>query len=154
MKNIVNGITLEDTFNTVVPNSVKLFMALPDRKTSVSNDWEDENGLDIDLTNPTFEARTFQFQCVTRGATMEELKANYFALFTLLKISGQYTWYNDFVNMTIYVYFQKQTSMDNVYKDGNGGLAINHTLQFGETDPTLNLPNVYLVDDQNRFLVP
>lgn len=154
MKYLINGSDLKTIYGIDITNAISPFFAFPDRKASVQNDFPDENGLDIDLTVPTFSARTFTFNCVCSGSNMDDLKSKYFGLFTLLKIQGSYSVYSDWVNMSVYAYYQKQANLGIPYKNSEGGISIKFDLTFGETDPFINIPNVFLVDDQNRFLVP
>lgn len=151
---ILNGVDLEATFGVVIKNVVNALMALPDRKPSLSHDFPDENGLDVDLSNPTFVARDFTFNCVLTADTVENLKNQYFAFFTLLKQQGSYQLYNDFLDMTIDIYYQKQANLSGIQAITNNGYAVTFDLNFSETDSDLNIPIIYLVDEQNRFLVP
>lgn len=153
MTNILNGNDLYSTYGLTITNVVPALLALPDRKASVSHDFPEENGISIDLTNPAFSARTFTFNCILQADTVGDLKNRYQGLFTLLKIAGTYQFYNSFLDMTVYLFYQKQSNLTSVNRTASG-FAIKFDLQFGETDPDANLPDVYLVDDQNRFIVP
>lgn len=154
MNNLINAINLKTTFNTEVLNAVDQFMQLPDRKDSVKINVQDTNGIAIDLKTPKFEARPFAFKCVTIGATMDEYKSNYFGLFQLLKQQDTYQFYNDEVDMSIGIYFIKQTDLSGLYRTPERYYAQTFTLNFGETDAFSNLPIIELVDDGNNVLVP
>lgn len=153
MNYIVSGINLKEIFGVSIKNGVNAMLALPDRKQSLSHDFPEEDGIDIDLSNPTFSARDFTFNCILEGDTVEELTSRYLGLFTLLKQEGTYSIYNDFINITINVFYQKQGNLSDIQRT-SAGYAITFDLTFGEADPNTNLPTVYLVDDLNRFLVP
>jgi hypothetical protein len=155
MQYTINSVDLKTTYGIDIKNGVNAFLAMPDRKASVQHDFPEENGIDIDLTEPTFSARTFTFNCIQSSSTVADLQTKYWALFNLLKIAGSYAIYNDFLAATLQVYYQKQANLSNIQKNSQGGYSITYDLIFGESDPfAQNIPNVFLVDDQNRFLVP
>lgn len=153
MKYFFNAYDIKRYFNTEILNATSEYMQLPERKKSVTNNFEDENGQDIDLVAPKFDARVFNFNCVTKGETIPIFKEKYFALFNLLKIDGRYSVYNDFLDMTLFLFFVKQTNVSNMYKTAEG-FAMTHTLVFGETNPFDNIPMVTLVDDEFNVLIP
>lgn len=154
MTNIFGGYNILTSFNAIIPNVSTLLLNLPDRKASDSHDFPEKNGIVIDLDQPTFSARSFPFVFVFSGDTVEDVKDNFLAFFTICKQPGVKQFYNDFVNMSVYIYYVNQNGMQPMYKNSEGGWSLQCTINFSETDPDLNLPNVYLVDDQNRFLVP
>lgn len=154
MKYYINGYDLQATFGVLITNGTNAFMQLPERKPSVQNDFQNQNGIDIDLFEPKFAARTFVFNCVITAPTIEAFKSQYFGLFQLLKQQDEYTVFNDWLNMMIYLYFEKQTNISNMYSTPGGGFGMMFSLQFGETDPFGNLPIVELVDDLYNILVP
>ncbi|MEO7016270.1 MAG: hypothetical protein ABI067_06975 [Leifsonia sp.] len=154
MQYLINGSNLETIYGIKITNAVVPFFAFPERKASTQNNFPDQNGIQVDLTNPTFSARIFTFNCVQSSDTIANLTNTYFALFTLLKIQGTYSIYNDFVNMAVYAFYQKQANLTPPFRNSKGGVSIKFDLIFGETDPFANIPNLFLVDDQNRFLTP
>jgi hypothetical protein len=154
MRYLINGSDLQAVYGIQITNAVPPFLAFPDRKASTQNDFPDESGLQVDLTNPTFSARTFTFNCLQSAATIADLTNSYFALFTLLKIQGTYSIFNDYLNLTVYAFYQKQANLTQPYKNSQGGISIKFDLTFGETDPFANIPNIVLVDEQSRFLTP
>lgn len=154
MRYLFNAVDFKVAFNTIITNGVNQFMQLPDRKDSVSTDFQDTDGIDIDLDTPKFAARAFDFNCVTIGETIDQYKQNYFGLFALLKQQGTYTCYCDEVDMTLGLYYKKQINLSGLYRTPERYFAQTFTLQFGETNPFSNIPIVELVDDGYNVLVP
>lgn len=153
MKYYLNGSNLA-TYGLTITNGVNAFMQFPERKDSISNDFEDEDGIDIDLFAPKLKARNFLFDCTLVGNDITDFKTKYFALFQLLKQQNSYTLFNDFLNIIITVYYIKQESISGLYNVPGGKYGIRFQLQFGEADPTTNIPTVELVDDLYNILVP
>lgn len=157
MQFILNGQDLETTYGVIITNGVNAMMALPDRKASVSHDFPEQDGLDIDLTQPRFSARAFVFNCVLHAISIQDLQNKYFALFTMLRGAGSYQLFNSFLNLTINIYYTKQSNIGNIYKsvkNGVEGYAIKFDLNFNETNPDDNIPNIYLTNQDGQFLIP
>lgn len=154
MENYLNGIGMQAEFNTIVTNGVAVFYQMPTLKDSVSTNFQDTDGTDTDLDSKTFESRTFTLNCVLTAASIAEFNAKFWGLFSVLKINGVYTLYNDFYNLTLFIFYQKQLSPSALYRTEGGGYAQQFQLQFSEGDPFLNIPVIELVDDLNRVLVP
>lgn len=150
----LNGFNLKEIFDVITDLKPNPLMAFPGRKDSTKNDFLEQNGLDIDLSAPFFSARTFVYSCICSGATIDELKQNYWGFFKLLSTSGASQLYDDVINMLAYVYYVNQSNLGIIQANNKGGYSIPFDIQFGETDPTQNVPTIYLVDGQNRFLVP
>lgn len=155
MKYILNGYDLEEKFGLIIKNGVDPLLAMPERKESVTNDFQDQNGIEKDLAAPKFKARTFVFDCALEANDANDLQVKYFGLFNLLSQQGVYTLYNDFLNLTVTIFYTKFTSNNSgLYKTSNNKIATDFKLEFGETDPYGNIPIVYLVDDVDRYLIP
>lgn len=154
MKYYINGYDLEAMFGVIITNGANAFLQLPDRKESVQNDFQNEDGIDIDLFAPKFKARTFAFNCVITAPTIEAFKTQYFGFFQLLKQQELYEVFNDWLNMMLFLYYQKQANISNMYNTSSGGFGMTFQLQFGETEPFNNMPFVELVDDLFNVLVP
>jgi hypothetical protein len=154
MENYINGIGLRATFGTIVTNGVNVFYQMPELKPSVTTDFQDSNGVDTDLADKHFTSRTFVLNCTLEADNIADFNLKFWGLFGLLKINGVYSLYNDFYNMTLNVFYQKQISPSGLYQTSSGGIGQQFQLQFTEGDPFLNIPVVELVDDLNRVLVP
>lgn len=153
MKYFLNGVDIEATYGCVITNGMDMFFQLPGRKDSVDNDFEDEDGEDIDLTAPKFKARPFGFNCTIDSTGPSDFKTKFFGMFAILKQQDTYTLYNDFFDMTLNLYYIDQTNPSGMYKTEKG-IAMSFTLNFGETDPFGNMPIVELIDDLGNVLVP
>lgn len=154
MENYLNGIGLQATFNTIVTNGVAVFYQMPSLKDSVTTNFQDTDGTDTDLDDKKFESRTFTLNCVLTAQTIDDFNTKFWGLFSILKINGVYTLYNDYYNVTLNVFYQKQISPSALYRTPTHGFAQQFQLQFGEGDPFSNIPVIELVDDLNRVLVP
>lgn len=150
---IINGKDFWTIYNVFVELGSEDFMSYPSRKDSLSVDFQDENGIDIDLAAPRFAAREFRLKCVLSASTRDEAKMKYGALFTELASAGTHNLYiadND-ENYTVYYIRQENCSKISMLSSGYASLSFD--LIFGETDPTVNVKPVYLVDHLDRFII-
>ncbi len=154
MNYYLNGSDVKTQYGMDISNGVNMLMQLPTRKQSISNDFEDQNGLDIDLAVPKFSARQFIFECLITAPTISALQQFYFGLFSALKAGETYSLYNDYLQMTVNIYYIKQTNLGNIYRTSKAGYGIKFQLNFGERDALSNIPIVVLVDDEYNVLVP
>lgn len=155
MRKFINGKDLELNYGLVISNGTNMLMQLPDRKDSqISNDFLDENGLNIVLFDARFAARTFTFDCTLTADNVEDFKIKYFGLFRLLIVNDTYTYFDEWLNMTVNIYYQKQLTPSQMYKTQSGGVGMTFQLQFGERNPFDNIPYVELADDGFNVLVP
>lgn len=153
MKTFFNGVDIKAQLNIDATNAGNMFQQMPELKDKVTVKYTSENGYRTDLVNPTYEARTFSLDFVIEAETVEDLIYNYWQLFYIFKVNERMPVYNDYVNMTIFVYYKKQNSLSPIYKTAFG-VAQTFQLQFNETDPFENIPIVTLVDDAFNVLVP
>lgn len=154
MKYYFNAIDIKAVFNTTISNGSEIYLQLPDKKDSVEVNLNDMNGRKRDLYAPKYAARDFNFNCVTEGDDMEDFQKNYFGIWQLVKKAERIPVFNDHYNLTLNLYYEKQTNLSPMYSTSNGGYAVSYTLQFSETNPIDNIPIVELVDDLYNVLVP
>ena len=153
MKTYWNGVDIKERFNISITNAGNAFQQLPQLKEKVTTKYTSENGFRTDLNKPTYEARTFLFECFIEAETVKELIAKYWAFFSLINVGEKSSLYNDFVDETIYIFYQKQNNLSQIFKS-NHGFAQTWQLQCSETNPFDNIPIVLLVDDAYNVLVP
>jgi len=70
---LLNGSNIKTVYSVYIEKASG-FLALPRRKESLSNNWLDENGLEIDLTSPKWEARRSNLDCFILGTTYSDVR--------------------------------------------------------------------------------
>lgn len=140
-------------FGVKIEDGTGSFLAFPDRKPSLQNDWDDQNGIDIDLAAPRFSAREFRLKCVLVADTSVDFWDRYNGLFTELSGTGTHELQIEELDKTYHLYYKKQENLRKL-TDLKTALTkgVAFDLVFGETDPNANIEHVYLADDQDRFL--
>lgn len=159
MANKINEKDLEAVFGVMIERGgLHDFLAFPKRKDSLKHSWPEENGQEIDLVDPKFEARSFRLKCILKatGATVQETKDNFWTLynglFTEISSLGTHQLYLDSIDKEFTVFYVDQQSVSKIGYEGKR-MFIKFDLVFEETDPTTNIPKVYLTDESDNFLV-
>lgn len=160
MANKINNIDLQTVFGVSLrPGGSESFLQLPKRKSSLEHNWPERDGIDIDLTEPTFEARDFRLKCLlmASGATLTEARDNFWllynGLFTELSQPGHLDLFLGDYNKTFTLYYQGQDSLDKLTKVTSKKVCLSFDLLFSEADPSDNIEAVYLVDEQDRYII-
>lgn len=154
MQVLINGNDIDSLYRSKPLNLISQINQYLNRKVSVTTNWQDEDGQEMDTTYPKFDPRNFVIKFIVSGDNIADLLTNYWSLFSLLKIGGTYSLYNDYSNQTIFILYQKQDSLSQPFNDSVNGLSFTFNLTFTETDPFSNIPNIVLVDGTNRYLTP
>lgn len=155
----LNNKNLETVFGMFVERGgLNDFLAFPKRKSSLEHNWPDVNGNDIDLSSPTFEARQFTLKCalIATGENEQEKNDNFWnlynGLFTELSGEGTHELYLSTIDRTYSVYYVDQASVSKVAYEDNR-MIIKFDLIFQEADPFTNIQKVYLVDEDDNYLI-
>lgn len=153
MDNTLNGKSLKGLFGTLISGGSGSLLIYPKRKDSLSTDWPEEEGIDIDLSDPTFEAREFTLNMTLLADSLADFKSKYNGLFTELSGQDTHELYIGDHDTTYIVYYKSQANFKKLVNSfNNGKVGVTFDLVFGETNPDDNIPAVYLVDDQDRYL--
>lgn len=151
---ILNGKDLFGVFGTTVQSGSGSFLSFPERKGSLQHNWSDQDGLDIDLTSPKFEARDFRLQCTLISDARDDFWNKYNGLFTELSTMGTHQLYVEDLDKTYTLFYKSQTNLKKLTRlNSTSQIGVSFDLIFGETDPMDNIEAVYLVDDQDRYLI-
>ncbi|MCZ4244983.1 hypothetical protein [Pedobacter punctiformis] len=157
----LNNKDLESVFGVIIESDgLNEFLAFPKRKDSLNHNWPEVNGKDIDLSNPTFEARKFTLKCVLTalGSTDQIRNDNFWSqyngLFTELSGVGTHEIYLASIDKTFIAYYVDQQSVSKItHVDQEKKLIIKFDIIFQESDPFANIQKVYLVDQDDTFLI-
>lgn len=159
MANLLNNKNLKTLYGvSIETGGFNDFIAFPERKESLKKNWQNQDGQQVDLATPFFEPRRFKLSCMLKatGATAEEKKENFWnqynGLFTELKQPGHLTLYLDPLGKSFNLFYVQQEGVSKIGIEEKR-FFIKFDLVFEETDPNVNIPEVYLVDENDNFLI-
>ena len=130
------------------------FLKLPKRKESITHNWFDENGLDIDLTRTFLEAKEVVIKCVIIADNEVRFWDQYNRFLSLLIKPGTRRLTVNVFNMDYYVYYKDCSiySKLTAFKQ-TGKLICKFNLTVVEKVPGFqNLPT-FLVEESGKFII-
>lgn len=132
----INGINIE-TFGMILLRGGDVdFFAFPERKEPPQNDWFEQDGLDVDLSESFFNARKIAFKFRLKAISTADLTDRFLALETLLYASGAKSIYLSNLNKTLTLRFISVS--DFKFKGGlhkPGAKIAEFTCEFSEDNP-------------------
>jgi hypothetical protein len=109
-RHFLDNLDVYATYGLLVSEGKAAFEAFPQRKDSLSHDWPEQHGTDIDLMQPRFADKKVALRCIFVGKSAADLlgkKANFLAA---LCSPGWHTWrVDDHDNHTYAVYYEDAT---------------------------------------------
>lgn len=155
----LNGKDLKEVFSVTIAKGSEDFLAFPERKESLKNDFKDRDGIYVDLLEPKFQARKFTIKCnlIVKNEIVSvahaEFWQKYNGLFTELSTPGVLTLEISDLGKTFNVFYESQDNLEKLTQLQRNTIGVRFDLVFSETNPADNIDLVYLVDDQDRFLI-
>lgn len=152
---LLDGYDLWKQFGiTVEKGGLDDFLKLPKRKESITHNWLDENGLDVDLTRTFLEAKDVVMKCVIIADDEVKFWDQYNRFLSLLIKPGTRRLTVNVFNMDYYVYYKDCTiySKLTAFKQ-TGKLICKFNLTVAEKVPGFqNLPT-FLIEETGKFII-
>jgi hypothetical protein len=139
------------------PGSSDGFLRYPDRKEGTVNDWQDENGEEVDLSRVFLKSREVTLNCSFICENEAQFKECYTSFLVALVQPGQRRLEITELSKSYYVIYKGTPSFERVtrIKEGTfrGKIACKFTLTVKELQPKLDATNVHLVTQNGLFLI-
>ena len=156
-KYFIDGMDFWTIFNVFVESGSDDLLKYASRKVSITRDWADANGLDVDTSQVFFNAREISLKCSIVTDTPEDfwiMHKAFIAQWTLpglhrLQVGefGMRSYYCIYNDCSV---FQSFTSK----REGTGfKVACKFTLNITELEPSLSARDVFIVDHDGKFLI-
>lgn len=151
----IDGMDLWSTFSIGVEGGSDDFLKIPERKDSITHDWLDEDGIDIDLSRTFFKPRDIVLKCFSRTETKDDFFTKYYQLITVFRKPGLRRLTVSRHGKDYYVYYKDNNAMQsfNFRVLPSGHILTKFQLTIGEAKPDLQQIRTFLVDEQNRFII-
>lgn len=133
----IDTIDIWTTYGTfLLHGSYDGLMRPPKRKVSLSNNWPEQNGIEIDLTVPKYESKEAELSFILSASSEAEWWTRYNAFFTLLKLSGERSLFVKELNKTFLVYYIEVTSYEQITTIKSVSKVVSRfTVKFGIANP-------------------
>ncbi|RPE05558.1 hypothetical protein EGT74_24555 [Chitinophaga lutea] len=153
----IDGADLYLVYGILIASGSDDFLRLPDRKESITNDWLDENGIDIDLSRVFLKSKECTLECAILAANEIDFWTKYDSFFAMLIKPGLRRLEITELSSSFYVYYKDCPSYDRVtrIKTGPhaGKVGAKFSITFVEQKPRLDASNVYVITQNNKFII-
>jgi hypothetical protein len=149
----LNSKDLWAVFGVKVVTGSSTFLQYNKRKDSLSHDFPEEMGIDIDLTQPTLSSRQPTLSCVLKATSRDDFFNKYDGLFTELRQLGTLEIYIADHNRNYILYWTEQQNISKLSQIDTTYIGVTFDLVFAETNPTDNISAVYLVDEHDNYII-
>lgn len=130
----INGNDLFETFAVGIENGVEDFLKFPSRKASVQTDWQEEQGLDIDLSNPVFASRDIVLKCWCAGNGNVDFWKKYNGFFVQISQPGTFVLFNTTIQIGFNVFYKQAGTVSFITNQG-GNKEVAAKFEITVTEP-------------------
>lgn len=150
----IDGIDLWN-FKIFVASGSEDFLRYPAKKDSITHDWPDQNGIDVDLFKNFLKEREITLQCAIVTTTEAEFWDNYYGFLKLMTKPGRRRIeITEFSNQQFFVYYKDCAVFERFTRIKQTNLvACKFSLLLVENEPSVQNGKVFLIDEQGRFIV-
>lgn len=158
----IDGIDIWTVFGMFIEKGSADFLRHPPKKESITHDWQDAHGIDVDLSRFFFQERqgALNFAIIADSeADFWEKHNSFIATFTQpgthrleLKAHNNRSYYIFYKECNNYTQVQALKGIDETLF-GPNKVSAKFSIVVVEPEPQINPSNVYIVDENGRFLI-
>lgn len=153
----IDGKDLWTAYSVFVESGSDDFLKYPAKKESITHDWMDSNGIDVDLSRPFLDARTIALRMAIVVTTTTEFWQKYQGFLKDLMQPGTRRFsIGEFGPRSFNLHYKECNSFDRFtrVKDGTTDkIAMKFTMVFVEPTPDINNGDVFIWDEDGRLLI-
>lgn len=153
-KYFIDSIDIWEAFGLVVSAGIDEFLKIPERKDSITHDWLDRDGIDVDLTNNFFKEKDINLSVAMIASNEADFWDKYEKLLNQLKKPGTRRIDVTALSRYFFTFYKSCSNFSALTRIQNNSLvACKFNLLFTENEPTINNTNEYIVDEEGRFII-
>jgi hypothetical protein len=150
----LDGIDLWKTFSIAVQKGSDFFLKLPARKDSVTHDWKDEDGIDIDTSRVYFKEREAQIEMWSVTKTEDEFWTKYNNFLSVWRKPGTRRLEVIELSRQFFIIYKDNNIFERFTRIKNSDLiATKFTITVLELKPSVNTAPTFLIEERGRFLI-
>jgi hypothetical protein len=154
----MDGVDLGTNFSMIIEDGSADFLRFAPKKESITHDWGDANGIDVDLSRVFFKERSGTLNCAIITTSEVDFWPKYRAFISLLTQPGlrrlQLTAHGQ---QSYYIYYQECTSYKQVKSlkgdSANPLIAHKFSILVVEPNPKIDASNKFIVTANGKFLI-
>jgi hypothetical protein len=155
-KYYIDGIDLWKAFGIFLESGTDDFLKFPAKKDGISHDWEDANGVDYDLSRVFFKDRTISLNAAIVADSKDAFWQQYNSFLAQIAQPGTHRLTIDELDNSFYIFYKECTSFTRFtrIKTPTGDkVGCKFIINVVEPAPAINNEDVYIVDDEGRYLI-
>lgn len=151
----IDGKDIYMVYKMFIESGSDSFLKYPGKKESITHDWRDADGLDVDLSRVFFNARDIVLNAAIIVNNEQEFFEAYEGFIAHMKQPGlRRIEVTRFGGRSFYCYYKECNNFSSFTRfQSVEKIACKFTIVFTESNPSLNNSNVYIVDEQGRYLI-
>jgi hypothetical protein len=154
-KYFMDGADLWTAFGVLFgQGAIDAFLKQPKRKPSLTHDWQDSNGIDVDLSKVFFEKRDLSIRMGMIVNSEADFFIKYAAFFAFLAQPGLRRLTVRQLKRDFFVYYADCTDFNaNGQVAGTNKKLCTFTLTLTEPAPTIQTTQHFIIDENGRFII-
>lgn len=150
----IDSIDAWEAFGVIISKGLDEFLRIPERKDSITHDWMDRDGIDVDTSNTYFKERDISLQVALIANSESDFWNKYEKLVNQLRKPGTRRIEVTELARSFYVFYKACASFGLLTRiTGTAQVACKFTLVFTEQEPNINNTNVFIITEENQFLI-
>jgi hypothetical protein len=131
----IDGKDFYTNYKIAIKRAPDELLRLPRRKDSITHDWGDSDGKEVDLSKPFFESRDFTLECIFIVNTKAEFWDNRDAFMAEWRKPGTRRFYVDSFQRSFFVYYKDCSKFERFTKMRDGKIVCELNLLLNEPQP-------------------
>lgn len=150
----IDGKDLGSTFGMFIESGTDDFLKMPKRKDSITHDWQDSNGIEIDTSRVFFEPRDIQLKLGIIATSRDDFWKQHNSFLAQIAQPGLRRLTITEHDRSYFVIYKECVSYERFtrLKDVNK-IGCKFTITITELNPEVDYSQVFIVDEEGRFLV-
>lgn len=153
----MDGKDLWTAYSLVVESGSDDFLKYAPRKESITHDWQDSNGIDVDTSRPFVGPREISLRCAIITTTTADFWQKHNGLMAdFMQPGKRRITVVEFGNQSFYCIYKDCNDYSRFTRVKEGTttkIACKFTLNITEVEPFLDNNHIFIVDEDGRFLV-
>lgn len=151
-KYLIDSIDFWVAYNMFVSDGVDNFLRYAKRKDSITHDWMDSNGIDVDLSRVFFQSREIPLEICFIAK-----KEDFLPKYTLFIAQWAKPWTHRLeitsLGQSFFVYYKECTAFTKYTKIENDLVMCKFTITVVEPEPNIDTSHTYIIDDIGRYII-
>ncbi len=153
----IDGIDLFTTFNVFIEEGSADFLKFPPKKESIEHDWQDANGIEVDLSQIFFGPREGTLNLAIIATSQADFFAKQSAFISHFTQPGKRRFtLTSHGERSYYIHYQECNNYKAVKPltgEESGLFAYRFSMVIREPEPKIDPSDIFLIDEEGRFLI-